>query len=584
MTKPSFVITVSVKGASSSSIWDAEKPLQIGHPFRWVAEKTESGVRIRNVASDKDNVVRDLTDAAIAKGASVELPEAGKSNSSPFTLDIRPVVSLPPVLSTHEGDPGELRVYAFRGDWTVEGECLSNSYEGYVQGQRAFRITKSAQGQYLLKSSHSELRYGAASVGAGELIKLSQDELVANELSVGEFKWRFDTLKEQPENPIPAAILSDLGEEDLTFRKSLKVAGGMLAAFLVIAMLWPRPEVQTPVTQNFEKIVFKKTVHMYATAAAMGYKTDSSFGETKSSHPRGSSRKKMASHQVRHTAPGHSTQHETKVAKHQAPAHKSAPQKMVAQAAPARPNHKSHSSHQTAKAPAVVRVARERPVAPVHAERNTQLAKLLTDKGLMSATHGLVKNGLTSSAARSQYASGQDSHAEANGMLSSKGGSHGGSFASSDTIDGRHVEVASLGGDSGVFGGNGGVGYGKGSHAQVSGQGKSIVSMDTGSSDVDEGLTKEQVGKVIHAHMSEIRYCYESAQLREPDLAGKLSVAFVVGAPGSVNTARVSQSSMGERELGECLVGRLKTWQFPHPRGGVNVAVNYPFIFKTLGR
>src|SRR3712207_6540232 len=118
------------------------------------------------------------------------------------------------------------------------------------------------------------------------------------------------------------------------------------------------------------------------------------------------------------------------------------------------------------------------------------------------------------------------------------------------------------------------VGYGKGSHAKVNGQGRSFVSMDTGESDVDEGLTREQVGRVIHAHMSEIRYCYEAAKLRAPELEGKLSVSFTVAAPGNVSRAGVGSTTVSDRMLNDCVIKRLVTWKFPKPKGGVNVAVN----------
>jgi len=31
-----------------------------------------------------------------------------------------------------------------------------------------------------------------------------------------------------------------------------------------------------------------------------------------------------------------------------------------------------------------------------------------------------------------------------------------------------------------------------------------------------------------------------------------------------------------------CILGRIKSWRFPKPRGG-EVIVNYPFIFKSIG-
>jgi TonB family protein len=58
---------------------------------------------------------------------------------------------------------------------------------------------------------------------------------------------------------------------------------------------------------------------------------------------------------------------------------------------------------------------------------------------------------------------------------------------------------------------------------------------------------------------------------------------FTINGKGIVAKAKVSNSSLPDPALGECIQRRLRTWQFPNPKGGVNVDVAYPFIFKTLG-
>jgi len=129
-------------------------------------------------------------------------------------------------------------------------------------------------------------------------------------------------------------------------------------------------------------------------------------------------------------------------------------------------------------------------------------------------------------------------------------------------------------------------GYGSGPGTNVKGQGTGHLEIGLNLKDatVDEGLTKEEVAKVIHSHMNEIRYCYESAILADPSLAGKVLVDFKIGAQGSVGTAAAAENTMNNAQVGGCLVGKLKNWKFPQPRGGVQVAVSYPFIFKSLTR
>ena len=152
-------------------------------------------------------------------------------------------------------------------------------------------------------------------------------------------------------------------------------------------------------------------------------------------------------------------------------------------------------------------------------------------------------------------------------------------------------QVASLEiGASGGKAGKGSVGYGVGEHAGIAGQGSAFIALNNQDSLVDEGLSKDEVGKVIHSHIAEVRYCYESAMIKNPDIQGKLVVNFVIHpaqtlpSAGSVKTAKVNSSTLGDSILDQCILNRLSQWMFPRPRGGVEVAVAYPFIFKSLGK
>jgi TonB family protein len=212
-------------------------------------------------------------------------------------------------------------------------------------------------------------------------------------------------------------------------------------------------------------------------------------------------------------------------------------------------------------------------------KRNAQIAQAFRSQNLQSAVKGLLKGGMTKLLSQNAalLASPLNAHAAANFKNTDR------ALASATIVGlntGKNIEVASLGG-SGT--GKAGVGYGKGAGAKVEGQGNGFVSLDLGNSTVEEGLTKEEVGRVIHAHMSEIRYCYESSMIRSPELQGRLILDFTINSLGKVAIASVKESSLQDPRLDDCIVRRLTKWQFPKPKGGVDVAVTYPFIFKTLG-
>jgi TonB family protein len=92
------------------------------------------------------------------------------------------------------------------------------------------------------------------------------------------------------------------------------------------------------------------------------------------------------------------------------------------------------------------------------------------------------------------------------------------------------------------------------------------------------GIDRELVRRAIHAHHNEIRYCYDVALTRNPQLRGKASVKFVINGSGTVSTASIVDSSA--HELDDCITSRVKTWVFPMPRGGGTAIITYPFVFN----
>ena len=131
---------------------------------------------------------------------------------------------------------------------------------------------------------------------------------------------------------------------------------------------------------------------------------------------------------------------------------------------------------------------------------------------------------------------------------------------------------------------SGEVGYGKGQKANINSQGKATVSFDASEAIVEEGLTLDEVGRVIHAHMKEVRYCYESAIVRDPSLEGKMLVNFKIEPTGRVKrgSANARDSKVSDSGLERCILSRLESWKFPQPKGGVQVEVSYPFVFQVL--
>lgn len=126
--------------------------------------------------------------------------------------------------------------------------------------------------------------------------------------------------------------------------------------------------------------------------------------------------------------------------------------------------------------------------------------------------------------------------------------------------------------------GTGTTGYGVGGIGQrgsveinVGGQGAEFVgSMD-----------REAIRRVILNNIRAIRSCYERVLQRKPDLYGKIVLAWDIEAGGQVQRATVKSNELGDDEVANCLVSRLRTWRFPEPPENQIGHVNYPFVFAS---
>lgn len=124
-----------------------------------------------------------------------------------------------------------------------------------------------------------------------------------------------------------------------------------------------------------------------------------------------------------------------------------------------------------------------------------------------------------------------------------------------------------------------GVGGGRAGYGKISlVGGTSAVSLPLDDeATVEGGLDRDQIIAVINRNKGQIIYCYEKGLQAQPRIGGRVAVDFVIGPSGRITRAKVAQSSLGSSAVENCMIARMKTWQFPRPVGNVNVDVLYPF-------
>jgi len=92
-------------------------------------------------------------------------------------------------------------------------------------------------------------------------------------------------------------------------------------------------------------------------------------------------------------------------------------------------------------------------------------------------------------------------------------------------------------------------------------------------------LDSSEVDRVIKRHLSAIRHCYQKELPRNPEMAGKVVIKFVIGTDGTVSSSSTKASSLGNTTVEACMNQRFMSFSFPKPRGNGIVFVSYPFFF-----
>jgi len=128
-------------------------------------------------------------------------------------------------------------------------------------------------------------------------------------------------------------------------------------------------------------------------------------------------------------------------------------------------------------------------------------------------------------------------------------------------------------------GGRGTHGRGRGPKLAERGEHEVGVSLGNGGGETDGSLSKDQINKVVRAHLAGVKYCYEKELQHKSSLSGGIDIFWVIQPDGAVSKASVKQSTMSDPAVEGCIVRQVKQWQFPKAPGQTIVG-RYPFIFK----
>ena len=122
-----------------------------------------------------------------------------------------------------------------------------------------------------------------------------------------------------------------------------------------------------------------------------------------------------------------------------------------------------------------------------------------------------------------------------------------------------------------------GVGGGRGG---MRGRTSAVPTVSIGQPNAQGDLDKAIIRRYIKRNIQKITYCYEKQLLAKPSLSGTVSAQFFISPNGNVTS---SQGSGVDSEVANCVADVIHGIEFPKPKGGGGVQVNYPFTFRPAG-
>ena len=129
--------------------------------------------------------------------------------------------------------------------------------------------------------------------------------------------------------------------------------------------------------------------------------------------------------------------------------------------------------------------------------------------------------------------------------------------------------------------GRGGVGRGGGTGPGEGGSGERRIAGKEAARP-GQGLSPEQIRRVVVSRMGAFQACYEIALGRDPNLKGNVGVRFSISPGGSVSSVSISNSSLSNPRVEGCLTRQFSRLRFPTadlPTNG-----SFPFVFRPSKR
>lgn len=92
--------------------------------------------------------------------------------------------------------------------------------------------------------------------------------------------------------------------------------------------------------------------------------------------------------------------------------------------------------------------------------------------------------------------------------------------------------------------------------------------------------SQKDIEKIVEANLPKMQKCYEAGLLKNPNLAGKVIVHFVLQATGKISLIQVHETTLKDPMVESCLQFEVTKLHFPAFTKG-SLDIYYPFIFRV---
>lgn len=110
-----------------------------------------------------------------------------------------------------------------------------------------------------------------------------------------------------------------------------------------------------------------------------------------------------------------------------------------------------------------------------------------------------------------------------------------------------------------------------------------LIALCIGTGCASKDKREADAQRIIEAYKEQkiqVKECYESALKEKPDLAGEVTLKWVVDRRGKLKRAKIEKSDMQDEPFHKCLLAHLKSVSFPGFRSVSTIEVDYTLSFS----